>query len=481
MKDMKKYLKHFFFSFVVLLFAVPVLAAGPVYERVPSTYYSPYSSGFSSSQGDEIGQDMQQLERLYRYVDSVYLNDIDRNAAYEAMAKALLSSLEDEYSFYIGADDASDYMDDTTGIYGGIGTYISKPHPDSRDTSNPDSLYITIVSPFAGSPAERAGLRAGDLITHIDGEPVDALSAAQSSSALKGTPGTPVNLTVKRGGNSFDVSLIRERITTPSTTHGIIDNNIGYLQISQFMTSTAEDVEKILTDFKKQNVAGIVIDLRNNPGGIVDASLAIADFFLNGKPMVTINHKNSRDDVRYIASNTVLIPENVPLVLLINEGSASSSEVLAGALKDNGRAVLIGETSFGKGVMQTVTTFGDGYLQVTNARYLTPSGADIHKKGIEPDIVVEEVAFSEEEIPAYEQMMADRVISAFVDKHPAYTEENLQLFAQENEASGIRKELLILLVRNEYLARMPYADRPIADLQHDMVLIRAIEYIRSGK
>ncbi len=456
-----------------------MLIAGPVYESIPSSYY-PSSYG-TSTQGDEIGRDMVQLERLYRYVDSVYLNDIDRKAAYEAMAKALLASLEDEYSFYIGADGASDYMDDTTGIYGGIGTYISKPHPDSRNTEEANSLYITIVSPFPGSPAERSGLRAGDLITHIDGEAVDALTAVQSSSALKGVPGTAVRLTVKRGDSSFDVSLVREQISTPSTTHDIIAGSIGYLQISQFMTSTAQDVEKVLTEFKASGVTGIIIDLRNNPGGIVDGALGIADFFLKNKPMVTINHKDNRDDVRYLASSSSLISENIPLVLLINEGSASSSEVLAGALKDNGRAILIGETTFGKGVMQTVTTFGDGYLQVTNARYLTPSGADIHKKGIDPDITVEGLSFSDEEIPAYEKLMADKAIYTFVDGHPEYTEENLQLFARENASSGIRPELLVILARNEYLARMPYADRPVADLVHDAALIRAIDYIKTGK
>ncbi|AEC03033.1 S41 family peptidase [Parasphaerochaeta coccoides] len=479
---MKKYLLHFFFSFVVLLAAIPALAAGPIHERASSSYYNPYSTSFTSSQNDEIEQDMQQLERLYRYVDSMYLNDIDRNAAYEAMAKALLASLEDEYSFYIGADEASDYMDDTTGVYGGIGTYISKPHPDSRDSSNPDALYITIVSPFPGSPAERAGLRSGDLITHIDGKDVDDLSVAQASSSLKGTPGTPVTLTVKRGGNPFEVSLIREQVTTPSTTHGIIDGNIGYVQISQFVTSTAKDVEKILKDFQSKKVAGIVIDLRNNHGGLVDSALTIADFFLpDGKTIVNLNHKNKSDDIRYIASDGTLIPQNVPLALLINEGSASSSEILAGALKDNGRAILVGETSFGKGVMQSVTTFGNGYLQVTNARYLTPSGADIHKKGIEPDIRVEEPSFTEEEVLSYEKLMADRAIYVFVDAHPDYTEENLQTFAQENAESGVRKELLILLVRNEYLARIPYADRPIADLKHDVTLLKAIEYIHSGQ
>ncbi len=441
---------------------------------MPASVYS----ATTAPQGDQIAADMDTLQRLYRFVDSISLYDIDRQKAFDAMAKALVGSLEDEYSFYITSEFANDFLSDTAGIYGGIGTYLTKYNPENKDPNDPETWMVKIVSPFPGAPADRAGLRAGDLISHIDGQPVDDMTATQSSHALRGTPGSLVTVTVQRGNTVFDITLKRETVSTPTTDYEILDGNIGYLRIYEFSNMTAQQCLEAIEAFNKAQVRGIIMDLRNNGGGIIDSALTIADIFISDMPLITISHKNNVGDVRYIASSSTLVDEDVPLIILVNNGSASSSEILAGILSENGRAKLVGSTTFGKGITQLSTPFAGGVVQVTNARYLLPKGTDIHKVGIEPDVPVTDAHLKEEDIPTYEKLMDSNVLSSFVDANPDYSLENLQLFADTYSLEyPMDPVILSILVRNEYLARMQYDDRPLTDSYFDDPLKVAIKLL----
>lgn len=438
------------------------------------------SAGTTAQTEDGIGSDMATLERLYRYVDSQYLYDIDRQKAFDNMAKALLDSLDDDFSYYITSEYAEDFMAETSGTYGGIGTYLTKYSPDRKDPENPETWMVKIISPFPGAPAERAGLRSGDLISHIDGEPVDDLTATESSKALKGAPGTAVTVTVHRGNSVFDLTLKREVINTPTTENGILEGGYGYLRIYEFTNKTAQQASLAIDSFNKAKVQGIIIDLRNNGGGIIDSALSIADMFIQDRPLITINHKDNVGDVRYIASDSIKVAKELPVVVLVNAGSASSSEILAGILKGDDRATLIGTTTYGKGITQIAVPFAGGVVQVTNAKYLLPNGEDIHKIGIEPHIFVEAPEVPEDQLPAFEKLMDDQAIYRFADEHPEYSDANIQLFVREHAEYGLDSYVMSLLMRNEYLARMDYDDRPVADPVYDLQLKRAIDYLNTG-
>ncbi len=437
----------------------------------------------TSMEADQITIDMASLERLYRYVDSIYIDEVDKQKMFNDLASALVASLDDPYSFYVPPSKAKEYQEETSGVYGGIGTYLNKPSPDNIDPSVPSSYMITIVSPFPGSPAQRAGLMAGDLISHIDGEKVDELTSYEASMKLRGEANTFVTITVYRNGTSFDLSLKRERITAPTVDSGIIEGNIGYIILSEFTPQTGNQLLEHVQKSMKQGIVGLIIDERNNSGGAVDGAMQSANIFLEeGKTLVTIQgKKGTMRDQRYISTGKAEVPANLPIVILTNTGSASSAEIFAAAMKDNGRATLIGTKTFGKGIVQDVFRFGSGFAQVTTAHYYTPNGKNIHKLGIEPDILVENVQLSDEEIPAFEQLMTDKVISTFVQENPEPSEANIRRFASLYTERGIDEEVLTLLVRNEYLSKMPYDKRPIADATFDKQLNRAVEFIRTGK
>lgn len=464
----------------MLLAFLPLFASGAMEQIIASPINNTMSKSLES---DQIAIDIESIERLYRYVDSIYYEDVDKEKVFNNLASALIASLDDPYSFYVPPSEAEEYREGNTGVYGGIGTYLNKPSPDTKDPADPSTYMITIISPFPGAPAQRAGLMAGDLISHIDGEKVDDLSSYEASMKLRGEPNTEVTITVYRNGTSFDLTLIREKINTPTVDSGILDGDIGYIILSEFTPQTGtqmlDNVEKLL----KQDIKGLIIDERNNSGGAVDGAMQAANIFLSeGKTLVTIQgKKGTKRDQRYIATGKPQFPEELPIVILTNGGSASSAEIFAAAMKDNGRATLIGSKTFGKGIVQDVFSFGEGYAQVTTAHYYTPNNENIHKLGIEPDILVEDIKLEDEEIPAYEQLMTDKVISEFSKDHPDPTLENILLFAKQNEERGINEQILTLLMRNEYLSKIPYDERPLGDLEFDTQLKRAVEFIRTGK
>ncbi|MHC1691651.1 MAG: S41 family peptidase [Sphaerochaetaceae bacterium] len=478
---MKKLSSIILVLFSLLAFCGQVAAAGGISEQLLPTLYNQNPSKTKTA-SDEISVNMQKLELLYRLVDRDFLFEIDDNAVYESMAKGLFAALGDEYSTFVIATEAADFSTDTTGNYGGIGAYISKPYLEYQDATKPETYMVSITSVFPGSPAQQAGLRSGDLLSHIDGISVQDYEADDASKALKGAPDTPVVLTVLRGTTTFEVTVIRKIVSIPTVSETILEDTIGYLRITQFTNSTGTQVLEVMEKFAEMPISALIIDLRDNPGGIVDSALAVADMLLSDQTIVHINSKDPAKEFAYVASSETQIPASTPVVVLTNKGSASSSEILSGALKDNQRATLIGSTTYGKGLIQLVSPFGDGYYTLTNSQYRTPNGNDIHKIGIVPDIEVEELTIADEDMDAYVEFVNSGVLTDFVDNHPGYSEENLALFLTETaqNAPKLDPQIYRLLLRREYLYAMPYDDRPIADPQFDLALERAIEFIKTG-
>ncbi len=475
-------LKTFLLLVILVLFVGQATAATGVGESFIPSFLGPSFPSSDQTRQDEIAINMQKLELLYRLVSRDFLFDIDHETVYESMAKGLFSGLDDKYSAYILSKDAADFSEDTSGTYGGIGAYISKHYPEYRDYSKPETYMVNITSVFPGSPAEKAGLRSGDLISHIDGEAVDSMEAEEASRALKGKPDTEVILTILRGQAVFDVTVLRKIVTVPTVSADILDGGIGYLRITQFTQSTAQQARKELLIFLEEGVEGIILDLRDNPGGIVDTTLSVADMFLSDETIVHIRGKQSDRDQTLRSSKGTLIPEEMPLVTLVNKGSASASEILAGALQDNQRSPLIGTQTFGKGLIQIVSPFGDGYYTLTTSQYTTPSGAEIHTVGIPVDIEVDDVHIDEDEMEAYLEFTNSGVVEEFVAEHPGFSFENVQLFLDSvvGEDPPFNEEVYRVLVRREYLNEIPYEERPIADVEFDPVLKRAIEYLNQG-
>ncbi len=475
-------LKTFLLLLILVLFVVQATAATGVGESFIPSFLGPSLPSSSQTRQDEIAINMQKLELLYRLVSRDFLFDIDHETVYESMAKGLFSGLDDKYSAYILSKDAADFSEDTSGTYGGIGAYISKHYPEYRDYSKPETYMVNITSVFPGSPAEKAGLRSGDLISHIDGEVVDSMEAEEASRALKGKPDTEVSLNILRGQAVFDVTVLRKIVTVPTVSADILDGEIGYLRITQFTQSTAQQARKELLIFLEEGVEGIILDLRDNPGGIVDTTLSVADMFLSDETIVHIRGKHADRDQTLRSSKGTLIPPEMPMVTLVNKGSASASEILAGALQDNQRSPLIGTQTFGKGLIQIVSPFGDGYYTLTTSQYKTPSGAEIHTVGIPVDIEVDDVYIDEDEMEAYLEFTNSGVVEEFVAEHPGFSFENVQLFLDSvvGEDPPFDEEVYRILIRREYLNEIPYEERPIVDVEFDPAVKRAITFLTQG-
>lgn len=433
----------------------------------------------ASTGSEVISRDMATLERLYQYVEKNYLYDIDYDAVYEAMATALFNTLGDKYSYYVKAEKAEDYGDDVKGSYGGLGLYFSKSYVQYQDPEDERTLYAVISQAFPDTPCSRAGLMTGDLITEINGQSVVELEASDCAKLMKGNPGTTVSLTIKRGASVFTIDLVREIVTVPTVVYEMIDSDNAYLRILEFSRGTYRSISDALDKLSAKGMQKLIIDLRNNPGGDVDSALAIVDLFVSNTDLLYLSYKDPSKNIRYSATSKITVSPDVDIAILTNGGTASAAEIFSAAMRDTGRAVLVGTKTFGKGVMQLVSSFGDGYISVTTASFSGPTGKPINKEGVLPDIEIADISIEEDEVQPYLDLMNSNDISTFVDNNPDFTDENLKKFAAQNSECGLRQEVLLLLVRNEYLGRMNYDDRPLADIKYDVVCKTAYDYLQS--
>lgn len=318
-------------------------------------------------------------ESIMELAKSDFLYEADEKVMLEGALEGTLEALGDPYTQFLSKEDFAALMQDTEGSYEGIGVYITAS----------DDNKILIVAPIEDTPAEKAGLKTGDKVIRINGTEYTADQIDAAVNVMKGLPGTSVTLTIQRensdGSNSVsDVVINRETIRIKTIKPAMLEDGIGYIRITTFDMQTAEDFKKAYADLKSKGMKSLVIDLRYNPGGIIDATVEISDMFM-GEGVVTYT-KTKSGEMEYFKSDANA--EDIPVVLLINEGSASASEIMAGALKDTKRATLIGTKSFGKGIVQRVQRFGNEGegIKMTVSEYFTPNGINIHGIGIEPDI-----------------------------------------------------------------------------------------------
>ena len=316
-------------------------------------------------------------------IDKYYIYDYDKEKMTDNALYAYTAELDDPYTQYINKEEFKEMMESVEGDYVGIGIEV---------TITEDNL-ITVIAPFDDSPAARAGILSGDKIIKVDGTDVGLSNYNEAISMIKGdknSTGKRINLTIKRGEEYKDITVEREKVVIITAKERMLENGIGYIRISNFGDHTADEFAKCVDNLKAYGVKGLIIDLRNNPGGTLDSVVKVADYLLPEANIITIKDKQGNEK-KY---NSDAGFNDLPLCVLINKYSASASEALAGAVADNGRGILIGEKSFGKGVVQSIFEMGDGTaFKLTTARYYTPGGTCIDKVGITPQI---EVSLDEE-------------------------------------------------------------------------------------
>lgn len=319
------------------------------------------------------------LEKYRKIIEQYYLGEVDDEKLEQGAIKGYIEGLDDPYTEYISKEDMKEYMENTMGNFVGIGIYMVK---------NTESNKIQVLTPIKNTPAEKAGILPGDLIISVDGIQYTADEMSIASTKIKGEEGTNVKLEILRGTETLNFEIKREGIKVNPLEGKIIENNIGYIEFSSFDEGTADDFKIKYEELKNKGIKSLIIDLRNNGGGIVDEALKIADYILEKNSVILYEvDKNNNEKVKK-SQNTPIV--NVPIIVLTNGNTASSSEILAGALKDLQKAKIVGTKTYGKGVIQQIMTLGDGSgLKITTEKYLTPNRTEINKVGIEPDEQVE--------------------------------------------------------------------------------------------
>lgn len=318
-------------------------------------------------------------EILSSYINRFYLNDIDYGKMGDIIYKAMVSGLDDKYAAYYTKDEYKDISEKTKGEFCGIGAYISQGKNDN---------YLKVAGVVKGGPAEKAGIKKGDIIVEVDGENIQGKDSSYAVSKMKGKKGTNVSISVMRKGNKKPITfnIKREVIHDNTVSYKMLDNNIGYISVSAFETVTKKQFKSAVDCLEKKNEKGLIIDLRDNGGGLLDTALDMLDQILPKKLVVYTKDKNGVAEEYYTKDDKEI---KIPIVILVNGNSASASEVFCGALRDYGKAKLLGTKTFGKGIVQSSFAFRDGTgLKFTTSKYYTPKGINIHGTGFEPDIKV---------------------------------------------------------------------------------------------
>lgn len=358
------------------------------------------NAGLRSSQNKNLPEDLdyKTVEQVYDSIKANYDGELNAEELLDGLKEGLAKSTGDPYTEYMNPKAAKEFDQDLNGTFSGIGAELSK-----------DKEFVVIVSPIAGYPAERAGLKSKDIIAEIDGESAYDLSVSEAVSKIRGEVGTKVKLKIVReNSESLEFEITREQITIPSVNSEILEGNIGYLKVSRFAEDTTKLTREAANKFKAANVKGVILDVRGDPGGLLDAAVELSSLWLDKGDLVLKEKRGGVVVKTYTAKGNPVLG-GVPTVVLINEGSASASEITAGALKDNGAATLIGDKTFGKGSVQSLVRLGDGaMLKVTIARWFTPSDKNIDKEGIEPD---QEVKRTDEDFKAGKDPQRDAALS----------------------------------------------------------------------
>lgn len=388
------------------------------------------------------------INSLYYYIQQNYVEEVDPEILYQGALKGMLESLKDPHSAYLSKDEWRNLSDTTVGSFGGVGLQISKPSENTPEKP----AYVLVSQPIDDSPGEQAGIQSGDKIIKIDGVDTSTITMNEVLGMLRGTVGESVTVTIRRGKNmEFDRTLVRAVIETSSVKYGMI-RSTGYIRISDFSPNTVEGVQKAIDSFEAENYDSLIIDLRNNGGGLLNAAVAVVDKFIDTGTIVATKSRIAYENQVFTASESkTVVDSNIPVIVLINRASASASEIVAGALKDTHRAYLVGERSFGKGSVQIPTALiaNDGF-KITVAKYYSPSDVNIDKVGIPADREVKYPEFSESEEKAYSAIMSDDKISEYVEEHPGMTDVDIGAYAVELQKDyALDLRTIRKIIRNE--------------------------------
>jgi carboxyl-terminal processing protease len=416
------------------------------------------------------------IQNVFDFIQRNYVDEVDPQVLFEGTMEGMFKSLGDPHSSFLPEREMEDLSDTTSGRFGGVGLYISKPLEAKPDGTPP---FVEVASPIEDTPGWRAGINPGDLIIEIDGETTDVLSMDAVLARLRGVPGTDVKLLVRRGARlEFPVTLTRAVIEVPVIKHEMI-GDIGYVRIISFTPMTVTRTREALLDFQRRNYRSLVVDLRNNPGGLLDSAVGVCELFLDGGVVVSTKSRIPTENYVFNAGHRSIVPQDMPVIVLINRGSASASEIVAGALKDRGRAYLVGEKSYGKGSVQKVFPLGgNAGFRLTTARYYTPSDVNIDKIGIPPDREVLFPEFSAADVEKLNELITTNRIPTFVGQYPQATSAQIDALARELSTQySLDVTLLKRLIRNEQ-NRTVIA--PVYDLEYDVQLQEAVNILRSG-
>jgi len=382
-KNRRNQTKHHTWRWVVAGFVLAVLSSGIFvggYQFGRGTWSLNFKiSTVSQNKNLPNNLDYSSVNQVYQQLKKKYDGKISVDQLVLGLKKGLVEAAGDPYTTYMDATTAKDFNEQLNGSFSGIGAELGK-----------EGNNIVVISPLSGFPADKAGLKPKDVVIEIDGQDASGLSVDEAVHRIRGEKGTTVKLVVIRNSQErLEFSIIRDTITIPSVEHKIINNNIGYIKISRFADDTQDLTDKAANEFANKNLKGIIVDLRNNPGGYLNAAVDISGKWLRQGQVILQEKRSGKVIQTYRADNNGQFV-GMPTVILLNEGSASASEIMAGALKDNKAATIIGVKSFGKGSVQEFSNFDNGdSLKVTIARWYTPAGKNIDKQGISPTTKIE--------------------------------------------------------------------------------------------
>ncbi|NNA22116.1 S41 family peptidase [Pseudomonas lundensis] len=377
-----------------LALTIALVIASPLALAAGQTAQPAAAAASASAKAPLPLDELRTFAEVMDRIKAAYVEPVDDKTLLENAIKGMLSNL-DPHSAYLGPEDFAELQESTSGEFGGLGIEVGT-----------EDGNIKIVSPIDDTPASKAGIQAGDFIVKINGQPTRGLTMTEAVDKMRGKVGQKITLTLVRdGGTPFDVTLTRANIQVKSAKAQLLEDGYGYIRITQFQVKTGEEVAAALAKLRRDNgnkkLKGIILDLRNNPGGVLQSAVEVVDHFITKGLIVYTKGRIANSELRFSATGKDL-SENVPLVVLINGGSASASEIVAGALQDQKRGVVMGTTSFGKGSVQTVLPLNnDRALKITTALYFTPNGRSIQAQGIVPDIEVNRAKITREQDTEY--------------------------------------------------------------------------------
>lgn len=374
-------------------------------------------------------EDIRSLSEVFGKIKQNYVEDIDDKELLENAIRGLLSGL-DPHSAYLDKKAFTDLREGTSGEFGGLGIVVGM-----KDG------FVNVISPIDDTPAERAGVKSGDLIIRLGKKNVKGMTLEDAVKIMRGKPDTDILLTIVREGKDkpLKIKITRAIIKVQSVRSKTLEDGFGYIRVSAFQERTGADLRKAITKLKRENnkkIKGLVLDLRNNPGGLLSAAVEVSDAFLEGGVVVSIKGRDQSNTTTYSAKGLDLINE-APIVVLINGGSASASEIVAGALQDHKRAIIMGRLSFGKASVQTVVPLGNGSaLKLTTARYYTPNGTSIQAKGITPDIILDDVEVSKKKDNGFKPTK-EKDLSGHLENGDSESDEEIANMIEEGKKDKV--------------------------------------------